>query len=156
MITVEEVIALDKWICRATTEEGRQERLERVRRQLFPDHLSLEEIEIREKIVAQAGEQQAHVVDGEDPMPTPISMSLTAPIAIPTKPFTWDGLISPTSPAYRRAGRHDGTTEEIDRMRKASRGSPFDADPFEVEERQKKEAERERQRRERARERKPY
>ncbi|HZS36611.1 MAG TPA: hypothetical protein VFF06_07285 [Polyangia bacterium] len=37
----------------------------------------------------------------------------------------WQGLIPPTSRAYRRGSIHDGTAAELERMRAQARGSPF-------------------------------
>lgn len=43
----------------------------------------------------------------------------------PVSKERWTGLISPDSPAFRRASRRDGTAVAHDEIRAAARGSPF-------------------------------
>lgn len=124
-ITVEDVLELEAWIERGVDEKQREECLERVQERLFPKGISEGETKRREAIVETAKQRRVEEEEEKDPMPP---LPLTPEALRPSQHPRWDGLISRDSPAYRRGSRHDGTLDEVERMREVAQGSPFDAE----------------------------
>lgn len=127
-MTAHDLIAWTRWAAEGTNADERSARTIRIRNHLFPAGISDELREERNKLV----EYVKNI--GEPPSwegwPEPRSPSdevVVAPIEVPPpRPLNWEGLISPHSAAYRRGSLHDGTRQEVDRMRDEAKGSPFD------------------------------
>lgn len=166
MITAVDLIAWLRWADDGANEAERGRRLARVEKFVFPDGLDEAELASRREtadFVKRMGRPPSWLgfsdprepPDGRgekepalaSPLPsTPSAQPPPPPPAPP--PLEWDGLISPKSAAYRRGMIHDGTLARGESLRRASRGSPFDAvrdfDEEERQERQKIAAERRR------------
>lgn len=122
LLTVDDILELEKWIEAGATETDRDERLEQVREHLFSDDLDEIEVERRQALIAEAKSRKAKV-EVTSALPS------DAPVEEPTPPAVeWQGFIPKTSRAYKRGSLHDGTAQEMDEMRSRSRGSPFSAE----------------------------
>jgi hypothetical protein len=133
-LSVEDIIALEKWISAGANEAERALRLERARAHVFPNDLDPVEttrrIEIVERAKTEVRDRERHLEMSKDLPPPPPSPPTTAPSPPPPQrhPFSWEGLISPSSRAYRRSTQRDHIAEELDQMTLAAKGSPFDAE----------------------------
>lgn len=130
-MTAHDLISWLRWADEAETEKEKETRAERIQHHLFPDGIDENERKIRAAILEHVRKI------GEPPSwegwpaasPVPDQPLSAVPITVPSSvPLQWEGLISPSSPAYRRGSRHDGTQAEVERMRFESKGSPFDVD----------------------------
>jgi hypothetical protein len=126
-VTAHDLVAWFRWASAGETEEEKKARTARIQRHLFPEDIDDIERTRRERIldyVKKIGEPPSW--DGW-PEPRPVPDEIVGPP--PPPPIEWEGLISPSSKAYRRGSLHDGTAEEVQQMRERSKGSPFDVIP---------------------------
>jgi hypothetical protein len=134
LITVADVLELEAWISRGIDDSERELRAARVRNRLFPEGLEAAEYARRRRLIDEARREIALRRAKDDPMPTAGEEDEIAGKEEPEAkaPERWGGLISPESPAYKRASLRDGTQARVDQMRTRSRGSPFDAEDRDV------------------------
>lgn len=118
MITVDDIVQLEQWIERGETEEVREQRLSRARERLFPPDLDRAEAERRAALIDEAKVKRAQEDEARDPIPQPVQVAADSE-------DEWEGIVPESSPAHRRGSRHDGTYDEVRRMRDQSRGTPF-------------------------------
>jgi hypothetical protein len=131
IITLDDVLHLENWIARGKDEATRERRLKRAQARLFPLDLDALEIERRKLLVERAQARRLEAADSDDPLPEPEGR--VEPEAVPAISPTmqiafdeWEGFIDKTSPAYHRGSLHDGTQREVQALRSAARGNPFD------------------------------
>lgn len=133
-MTLVQLLGWLRWVDDAVDDRDRESRARRVRKHAFNPKLPAAELARREKMLQEirdsADDATWSVVaaepppDGEDaPKREPEPPTKAEPA-----PPRWEGLISPSSPVYRRGMLHDGTYDETNRMRDLARGSPFGAD----------------------------
>ncbi len=140
LINLHDLIAWSRRIDAASNQFEHDARASKLQRYLFPIDLPADEKERRESLVAYAQSlpQPASWKGWPDPRPVPdepaivmppshddLIKSLTRSNYVEPRRSSWEGLIPRTSRAYRRASRHDGTQETVDRMRRQAQGSPF-------------------------------
>jgi hypothetical protein len=138
-ITEYNIIQWFRWADSDPSEIVKGMRANRVERFIFPENLTDEEREKRERAVERA-RKRASDGDGEqfEGWPEPFAPpSLEPELRLPDihtpkfvdeKEEEWQGLIPRHSKAYRRASMHDGTQAGVDEMTMRAQGSPFLAD----------------------------
>lgn len=138
-ITEFNIIQWFRWADADSSEIVKGMRADRVERFIYPDDLSDDEREKRERAVERArkkaGDGEGEQFNGwPEPYPPPpdeeeiILPPPNPPRYVDDVAEEWEGLIPRHSPAYRRASIHDGTQEGVDEMRMRAQGSPFMAD----------------------------
>lgn len=125
MITVDEIVGWWRWAAEAGNDQLRARREERVRKRIFPDDLSFEEVEERRALIVEAQKQLEGDFERDDPMPDP---QIAALEIAPFPALKWEGLVPKTARAHMRGSIHDGTAAEVRHMRNEAQGSPFDVD----------------------------
>jgi hypothetical protein len=129
-----------RWADEAPSETEKDVRGAQVRNHVFPPDLDAAERTRREKVVEyvkRLGEPPEDLSGWPAACPLPDSKPITEviPVAkelpaplIGISTVQWEGYIPKTSRAYRRASMHDGTGDEVEKMRERAKGSPFTAD----------------------------
>ncbi len=125
MITVDEIVGWWRWVSAADSDRLRAQREERVRKRIFPDDLSFEEVEERRALIVEAQKRLENDFERDDPMP---DAQVSALEIVPFPELRWEGLVPKSSRAYMRGSLHDGTASEVRRMRDESQSSPFYVD----------------------------
>lgn len=124
MITIDDILELEKWIESGDTEAERDARVERAREGLFPRDLDQVEAERRQALIEEVRRRKVVVAE-----PAPVVVAPPSPSAfVSAIEEEWEGFISRSSAAYMRASLHDGTAQEMSEMRSRSGGSPFNAE----------------------------
>ncbi len=127
-ITVDELLAMVRWIEKGASEEERETRLARVREQLFPAGLDELERTRREALVAAAELRAKETENDADPMPLPgAAPPPPPPERKPSSAYEkWKKSLPEAGRARRWANDHDGLDDEVKRMQAESVGSPFE------------------------------
>lgn len=124
-VTAHDIIAWTRWAAEAKGAE-QVVRRDRLQRYLFPDGLEVGEKRRREALVEYVKKMGEPPNWDGWPAAAAVPDGAVAPPVVPEMPaLEWPGLVSSESRAYRRGSLHDGTAEEMDRMREQARGSPF-------------------------------